>query len=149
PRNYSSRPIKIALRNLEEELEELYHLGWRITHVIEEERSSRARDSDALLGGQKHGASIVAIPPQLNFVAQPVTTESASQVLTVFNVGNTPTTIPKSGLFFSGTNQKDFKIIVPDSFPNSLPSQSTLTVAVAFAPTADGGETRTATLNVP
>jgi hypothetical protein len=89
------------------------------------------------------------MPPQLNFAAQPVTTESASQLLTVFNVGNTPTAIPKSGLFFSGTNQKDFKIILPDTFPISLPSQSTLTVKVAFAPTADGGETRTATLNVP
>jgi hypothetical protein len=163
PLDHAFRTIRVrrALGQLGRELNELVKLAKDISHVIEEEPTradlDAMREELALLSFKVSTPpplppptpALVAIPPQVNFTAQPVATESAPQLLTVFNVGNTPTTIPQSGLFFSGPNQSDFKIIEPDTFPILLSSQSTLAVAISFAPTADGAEARGATLNVP
>ena len=93
---------------------------------------------------------LVAIPPQLIFAqSQTVDTESAPQLLTLFNVGTGSLTIPSpiNNMSVVGDNASDFKLIEPNTFPISLAPQATLAVLVAFAPTAPGK--RTALLNVP
>jgi hypothetical protein len=159
--------VQRALKQLGEQLDELVTLASPISHVIEEEPTNAEFDAIrqqlALLTFQVGtqtptvpGASVlIAIPPQLIFAqSQTVDTESAPQLLTLFNVGTGSLTIPSPSNNMSvvgdgkGTSAaSDFKLIEPDTFPISLAPQATLAVLVAFAPTAPGK--RTALLNVP
>ena len=152
--------VQRALKQLAEQLDELVTLASPISHVIEEEPTNAEFDAirqqlarlTFQVGTQTlPGATVlIAIPPQLIFAqSQTVDTESAPQLLTLFNVGTGSLTIPSpiNNMSVVGDNASDFKLIEPNTFPISLAPQATLAVLVAFAPTAPGK--RTALLNVP
>jgi hypothetical protein len=159
PLDHAFRTIRVkrAFDQLGRELDELVKLASDISHVIEEEPTKAdfdaMREELALLAATAGRPTLapppvlVGIPPQAIFTQpQRVGTESPPQLLTIFNAGGTSATIPGSPISFAGSNTSDFKVIEPDPFPSLLPSQATLVVLVAFAP-SDVGD-RTATLKI-
>jgi UDP-N-acetylmuramoylalanine-D-glutamate ligase len=127
--------VQRALKQLAEQLDELVTLASPISHVIEEEPTNAEFDAirqqlarlTFQVGTQTlPGATVlIAIPPQLIFAqSQTVDTESAPQLLTLFNVGTGSLTIPSPNNNMSvvgdsaGTSAaSDLKVIQPDTFP--------------------------------
>jgi len=168
PLDHGFRTFRVqrALQQLGEELDELVALATPISHAIEAEPTKAQFDAIteqlarltfdvevAKSFGPPVGPAIAAIPPQIIFT-QPVSvrTEAPAQLVTIFNVGTGPITIPINGFGIIGDSSAtsaptDFRVIEPVTLPISLGPQATLAVLVAFNPTAP--DKRTALLNVP
>jgi hypothetical protein len=98
----------------------------------------------ALVGtGAAPGPAISVSPTQISFGNQPLQTTSSSQTLTITNSGTEELTI--SQMSITGANPGDFNFS-PAVFPVKVAAQASVTMQLAFTPSA-GGQ-RTATLSI-
>jgi hypothetical protein len=76
---------------------------------------------------------------QLNFGAQVIGTTSATQTLTVSNVGTADLTIPAHGVTLNGNNPSDFLVSADQCSGHTVaPDGGTCTVGISFHPTDYG-----------
>lgn len=85
-------------------------------------------------------AAAVAMPSGLTFPAQPQSTVSAPQTVTITNSGGTPLTV--AGFVFTGSNPGDFFIGSDDCRAAIAPGQS-CSATVRFAPQGQGSSSAT------
>lgn len=94
----------------------------------------------SLIGTGTSPATDALSPPSLTFAAQPLTTSSASQQITLTNAGDLPLT-----LIAAQITSGNFSVV--NSCGNSLNGHSTCSMAVSFQPQTIGPTTGTLTIS--
>lgn len=70
---------------------------------------------------------------------------SVTKTFVIENTGVASLTV--SGINFTGTNAGDYSLVTPPSFPLSIPSNSSYTLTVRFAPMTGGSKSATININ--
>lgn len=100
--------------------------------------------ADTWLTGTGNPPRITMTPSTMTFGSQAVGTTSSTQQVTVANAGPGDLTVGQGTFIIAGTNATDFS--QTNTCGSSLPSGSSCTVYITFAPTGSG--TRSASLEV-